>query len=243
MSFELRYVVYNSHSILIEWPAIIDPKTLKDVLNYKKRVEKFYSKQKVEVVNAYSSMLIIYKFTIDDVNSAFTTLKKLYTNSNKLQNSEPVVWEIPVCYEDDFALDLSAFSEEKQLSKLELIALHSEATYTVYFMGFLPGFLYLGGLNSKLFLDRKNTPKLNVKKGSVAIGGQQTGIYPQDSPGGWHVIGNTPIQIFNASEDPPCKIRAGDKVKFKPISKDVYLDIQKQVEAKSFELIPQKEDA
>jgi len=227
----------------VEWPAKIDSKILQDILNFKKSIENLYSKQKVEVITAYNSLLIIYKFTIDDVNSAFSDLKELYKNKNNGQDSKALVWNIPVCYDNEFGEDLEAFSKEKKLSNSEVIALHSEAIYTVYFIGFLPGFLYLGGLNSKLFLDRKSSPKLDVKKGSVAIGGAQTGIYPQNSPGGWHIIGNSPIQIFNASENPPCKIKAGDKVKFEPISKDVYFDIRSEVEAGSYKLKSLEDDA
>ena len=83
---------------------------------------------------------------------------------------------------------------------------------------------------------RKTTPKLNVKKGSVAIGGQQTGIYPQDSPGGWHIIGNSPIELFNANQNPPCIINAGDKVKFIPVDKQDYLDIQNAINASNYQL-------
>lgn len=243
MSFKLRFVVYNSHSILIEWPAVINTKTLQDVLNYKNSIENFYSKQKVEVINTYSSLLIIYKYTIEDVNSAFLEVKELYDKENNVQHYKALVWKIPVCYDDEFGSDLNAFSREKKQSKSEIIALHSEAMYTVYFIGFLPGFLYLGGLDSRLFLDRKNTPKLEVKKGSVAIGGQQTGIYPQDCPGGWHIIGNSPIPLFTAFENPPCKIKAGDKVKFEPISRDAYSKIENEIKAGSYKLKPNTEDA
>jgi inhibitor of KinA len=132
-------------------------------------------------------------------------------------------------------VDIDAFSKFKNLTKTEIIQLHSETNYTVFFIGFLPGFLYLGGLDSKLFLDRKTTPALNVKKGSVAIGGKQTGIYPQDSPGGWHIIGNSPIELFNAKQDPPCFVKAGDKVKFNSISKSEYFKIQNDIENSIFD--------
>ena len=114
MSFKLRFVVYNSHSILIEWPAVINTKTLQDVLNYKNSIENFYSKQKVEVINTYSSLLIIYKYTIEDVNSAFLEVKELYDKENNVQHYKALVWKIPVCYDDEFGSDLNAFSREKK---------------------------------------------------------------------------------------------------------------------------------
>lgn len=236
MRFELRYTQFNSYSILIEWPAVIDENMLKDLLKFKNRIQNISIKQKIEVINAYSSILIIYKATIDNVNGKILELKTLYESDNGVQKTKSLIWKIPVCYHDELGSDLNSFSKEKNCSKSEIILLHSETIYTVYFIGFLPGFLYLGGLDSRLFLDRKITPKLNVKKGSVAIGGQQTGIYPQDSPGGWHIIGNSPIELFNANQNPPCIINAGDKVKFIPVEKQDYLDIQDAINASNYQL-------
>lgn len=218
MSFKLRYSVYNSNSILVEWPAVIDENMLQDILNFKATIEKKYTKLKVEVISTYCSLLIIYDVTIEDVNDAFLELEQLYLRKNNSQQTAPLIWDIPVCYDEKFGADLSAFCQEKGLSKAEVISLHTAPIYTVYFIGFLPGFLYLGGLDSQLFLNRKKTPNLHVKKGSVAIGGEQTGIYPQDSPGGWHSIGNSPVELFDPNQNPPCQIKAGDKVKFRSIS-------------------------
>ncbi len=243
MDYSLKYSQYNVHSILIEWPAIIDENILKSILNFKNNIEKKYIKQKVEVINSYNSILIIYNFTIDNINDRFLELKSLYEVQKSTLDFQSSIWEIPVCYGEEFGRDLDGFSKEKGLEISELIKLHSEQIYTVFFIGFLPGFLYLGGLCDKLHLDRKTTPDLNVKKGSVAIGGQQTGIYPQDSPGGWHIIGRTPIELFNANVNPPCFIESGDKIKFKPIDKSEYIDINERITKSSFQLKPLEEDA
>ena len=236
MIYNLQYSQFNSYSILIEWEAIIEEKVLQDVLRFKISIENEYIKQKVEVINAYNSILIVYDFTIDNIYSEIYNLKSLYSQQNLPETIKPSIWKIPVCYHDDFAPDFEDFSNNKKLSKAEIIRLHSEVIYTVFFKGFLPGFLYLGGLDSKLHLDRKTTPSLNIKKGAVGIGGMQTGIYPQDSPGGWHIIGNSPIELFNSNSNPPCFIKAGDKVKFEPISISDYHTIKKSVEVSSFNL-------
>lgn len=235
MSFKLQFSQYNEYSILAEWPAIIDENILVNILEFKNKVENKYSKQSVELVSSYSSLLIIYDFTIDNVNDAFLDLKQLYKSQDETQFLDSIIFNIPVCYDEEFALDLENYSEDKKLSKTEIIQLHSEAVYTVFFIGFLPGFLYLGGLDSKLHLDRKTTPNLNVKKGSVGIGGKQTGIYPQDSPGGWHIIGNSPIELFSPKQNPPCFIKAGDRVKFQPISKSEYVKIQNEIKRSTFD--------
>ena len=103
--------------------------------------------------------------------------------------------------------------------------MHSESVYTVFFIGFLPGFLYLGGLNSKLFFDRKPNPRLNVERGAVGIGGEQTGVYPVNSAGGWNIIGNTPKKIFDDKNlIQPALVNPGDKVSFYQITKEEYLN-------------------
>ncbi|WP_299116830.1 5-oxoprolinase subunit PxpB [uncultured Winogradskyella sp.] len=243
MKYNLKYSQYNERSILIEWQAIIDENILKSILNFKNCIQKKCIKQKVEVITSYNSILIIYKSTIDNINDRFKELRSLYRAQKFVSNVQSSIWEIPVCYDMDFGTDLHQLSKEKKLTISELIQLHSEQVYTVFFIGFLPGFLYLGGLHPKLYFDRKTTPSFNVKKGSVAIGGQQAGIYPQDSPGGWYVIGKTPIKLFNIRTDPPCFIKPGDKIKFRPIDKSEYFDIDERITKSSFQLKPVRTDA
>ena len=238
MDYNLKYSLYNERSILVEWPSFIDENILKSIINYKISIDNFYIKEKVEIISSYHSILIIYDLTIDNVNGRFFELKTLFKpQSNKLK-FQTNTWEIPVCYNEEFGIDLIEFSREKRLSIPEVIELHSEQIYTVFFIGFLPGFLYLGGLNPKLFLNRKVTPNLNVKKGSVSIGGKQTGIYPQDSPGGWHVIGKTPVELFNPLTNPPCSIKSGDRIRFIPINKIQYEEIQDRISESLFQLKP-----
>ncbi|WP_179349207.1 5-oxoprolinase subunit PxpB [Winogradskyella pacifica] len=235
MSFQLQYSQYNEHSILVEWPAIIDEKILQDILIFKEKIENKYTKQSIQVISAYSSILIFYNITIDNVNDVFLDLKELYSSQRNLKQIESKTFRVPVCYDPEFAMDLEAYSEEIKLPKDTIIRLHSDPIYRVYFIGFLPGFLYLGGLNSTLHLDRKLTPNLNIKKGSVGIGGKQTGIYPQDSPGGWHIIGNSPIELFNSKHNPPCFIKAGDRVKFHPISKLEHQKMKSEINNPKFD--------
>ncbi len=238
MTYNLHYSQFNEHSILIEWPAIIDDLMLKSILNLNNCIQINYIKQKIEVITTYNSMLVIYDTTIENINDEFIKLKELFQHQNTSKNIKPQIWELPVCYDVEFGMDLEELSSIKKFSKSKIIKLHSEVIYTVFFIGFLPGFLYLGGLDSRLFLNRKTTPNLNVKKGSVAIGGQQTGIYPQDSPGGWHIIGNSPIELFNPNQNPPCFIKAGDKVKFKAIKKSEYDDIHNAISKSEYQLKP-----
>ena len=135
-------------------------------------------------------------------------------------------WKIPVWYDLKYAPDLLNLSKEKNLDTGKVIKLHSDARYRVNFLGFLPGFLYLSGLDSRLFLKRKKKPLLNIPKGAVAIGGMQTGIYPNISPGGWHLIGNTPVNLFNPKKNPPCFAKPGDWISFEQIDSHTYTKIE-----------------
>jgi len=144
------------------------------------------------------------------------------------------IWKIPVCYGGTYGKDLEKMALNKKMSQEEIIELHSTPTYRLYFYGFLPGFMYLGGMDMRLYMDRKANPERSVPAGSVAIGGQQTGIYPQDSPGGWHIIGRTPILLFQVEKEIPMKPSVGERVQFYPITHDEYRHLEAQVMEKEF---------
>lgn len=131
-------------------------------------------------------------------------------------DGKPTV-SIPVCYEGEYAPDLDWVAREKGLSVQEVVSIHSNGVYRVYMIGFLPGFSYMGILDERIQLARKPQP-VPVMAGGVGIAGLQTGIYPLNSPGGWQIIGRTPMRFFDAAEDPPVRLKTGDKVRFCPIS-------------------------
>ena len=128
--------------------------------------------------------------------------------------------EIPVRYGGQFGPDLKDLADNLNLSVEDIVEIHSQATYTVYFIGFQPGFPYLGGLSEQLFFPRHAVPRTKVPAGSVGIGGEQTGIYPFESPGGWQLLGQTDTALFDLNQDPPTLLQAGDTLKFIPI--DIY---------------------
>lgn len=128
--------------------------------------------------------------------------------------------EIPVCYEGaDLAPDLADVAAAHGLAPHELVARHAAAEYVVHMIGFLPGFAYLGGLDERLHTPRRAAPRARVPAGSVGIGGAQTGVYPLESPGGWQLIGRTPLRLFDPARDDPALLRAGDRVRFVPITR------------------------
>lgn len=226
----------GEQAILLEFEPEISENTLEKVLAVKEELEKFLVKEKVEITNTYNSVLISYVLTIEDVYTRVSALEEVLGRTKIVKNAESHLFHLPVCYDEDFGLDLELISREKNLPVSEIIELHTAPIYTVYFVGFLPGFLYLGGLDGRLQISRKNEPRLRVEKGTVGIGEKQTGIYPKTSPGGWQIIGNCLVPLFDKNEIPPCEISAGDKLKFYAVSRDEFEAISEEVRAGKFQI-------
>lgn len=232
--FNLVYKPFGNRAILVEWPQKIDAKIQEDVWFFKNFIEQNHIKSILEIIAAYNSITILYNSTIENVYSEISVLKTLYEGKNFVVRQDAKLWEIPVCYHTDLASDLVSLSVIKKLTIEQIINLHTAPLYSVCFIGFLPGFLYLSGLEKRLEMARKTAPNKHVSKGSVAIGENQTGIYPMDSPGGWHVIGNSPINFFNVKNQNPCFATVGDKIKFTAIGKEDYYALKSAVDNGDF---------
>ena len=206
----------------------------------------------LEVLPTYCSVSIYF----DEAICQISLLKDLAQKA--LQKSEEEKTEstdsartitIPVCYEDqEFAPDLEKVALHAKLSKEEVIKLHSSSDYLIYMMGFLPGFPYLGGMNPQLETPRLETPRTKIPAGSVAIGGAQTGLYPVESPGGWNIIGRTPLRLFDVKRKPFFLYEAGDKIRFLPITREEFENFDEslwlaQVAGKSEASIETSDDA
>ncbi len=136
--------------------------------------------------------------------------------------AKPRLLEVPVCYDKEFALDLETVARQSGLAPNDVVARHAAGPYDVRCVGFTPGFPFLGGLPAKLATPRREKPRTLVPAGSVGIGGAQTGIYPLPSPGGWNIIGRTPLLLFDLTRDPAALLRAGDRVRFVAISREEF---------------------
>ena len=130
--------------------------------------------------------------------------------------------EIPVCYDPEFAPDLDEVARHAQISTKEVVDLHSTTEYRVACIGFVPGFPFLAGLPKKLATPRRDVPRKEIPAGSVGVGGAQTGIYPLRSPGGWNLIGRTPLRLFDPTKNPPALLQAGDRVRFRAITRQEF---------------------
>lgn len=233
MSYQLIYRQFNERSVLIQWPQLIDQALLKDINEFKKAIELHFPKS--YSVASYCELMLEFPSYIEDYSKLVNALKKLYQNK-KEGNYKSSLIRIPVCYDPSFGVDQEQMCDDLQISPAELVALHTKNTYTVFAIGFLPGFMYLGGLDKRLYHPRLIHPREKVPKGSVGIAGMQTGIYPGESPGGWQLIGRSPLDLFKVENDPPCFVCVGDKIQFYPISTDEYQLISIQIETNIYHL-------
>lgn len=174
----------------------------------------------IETVPAYCTLLIHYNPLILTFNQVTSWARENLTQVDDSLNRKPRQLEVPTRYGGASGPDLEAVAVSKGISAAEVVRIHSEREYTVYMMGFTPGFPYLGTLDERLITPRLETPRTLVKTGTVAIAGSQTGIYPLDSPGGWHLIGWTPLKLFNPTSKAPFLFSPGDIIKFIPLESD-----------------------
>ena len=172
----------------------------------------------VEVIPTYRSLLIVYDPTLTAPHSLQEAIATLGEEIDPISIPPPRVVEIPVCYGSEYGPDIQQVAATHDLRAAEVVRIHSEPDYLIYMIGFTPGFPFLGGLPEQLHTPRHETPRTHVPAGSVGIANDQTGIYPVDSPGGWQIIGRTPLQLFSPHRDNPFLFETGDCIRFIPIS-------------------------
>lgn len=234
--YKLTYKPLGSIAVLINWPKSINKDILKNIHLFRHKIQLDMGEYVLETVPAYNSLTVFFDTSKIKYSSVVKDLKEIYSSKDQKLLTANKIWKIPVCYDDEFALDLGLLAKSKKLTKKKIITMHSEPLYDVYFIGFLPGFLYLGGLADQLEFPRKDRPRMKVRKGAVAIAGKQTGIYPKESPGGWNIIGNSPVTFFDVDKFPPCFAVSGDMVKFIPIDKTEHKEIRKKIEQGEYKI-------
>lgn len=211
-------------SLIIEFNHKPSLELSRFILGVQNNIKSDGRKSILETVPAYNSLLITYQAETFKPEEEINIIHRLIETSKPVDNEKSQHHIIPVCYDEKFAIDLKHVAKHCDLSTDEVIKLHTENHYHVYMLGFLPGFLYLGELNAKIHCPRRSDPRPKIEGGSVAIGGDQTGIYPVDSPGGWNIIGKTPQPMLNLEAQHPAIANPLDTIEFKPISLEAYLN-------------------
>ena len=199
-----------------EWVSEVSDDLLKNLLDFKSALKKSFSSEIIELRMGFKTLTLSLSVEAKHLEfEKWLASQNLDAPTNSLPEK---IWQIPVCYSNETGRDLEALARAKNIVIEELISLHSNSLYRLHFYGFLPGFMYLNGLTKSLHTARKSVPDRNVPVGSVAIGGSQTGIYPASSPGGWHLIGQTPITLFDPKLVSPVFAEVGERIEFTPIT-------------------------
>lgn len=212
-----RIVPSGDSMLLVEFEEEISPLTSALVLALDRQIGRQGPSGIIECVPSYRSLAVFY----DPLKLSPSRLERWILDqantSPKLPEQVPRKVEIPVVYGGTMGPDLETVAKEHNLTGSEVVSIHTDPEYRVYLIGFSPGFPYLGGLSKRLFTPRRKTPRRLVPAGSVGIGGEQTGIYTNDTPGGWQIIGRTPLRLFNLRNSPACLLEPGDLVTFRSI--------------------------
>jgi inhibitor of KinA len=219
---ELRYRIMGDRSVLVELGDEISPRV-------NRRVRESYLVLKrnpidglIDIVPAYRSCLIIYDPLKLDLVVIKNRMEDIQRKIEEIEIPKPKTLEIPVVYGGEYGPDLEWVARYHTIRLEEVIQLHTGTTYQVYMIGFMPGFPYMGELPEGLAIPRRETPRTVIPQGSVAIAQRQTGIYPVESPGGWQILGRTPLKLFNPHHSPPTLLEMGDLVKFFSIGEEEF---------------------
>jgi inhibitor of KinA len=231
-----KFLNAGDMAFVVELGDAIDPEVNRRVHDLRHVIEERRVTGVIELVPTYRSLLVYYdplRVTRPELERELGDLAAGRVETRRLPAR---IVEFPTVYGGEFGPDLGFVAEHAKLRPDEVVRIHSETDYLVYMMGFTAGFPYLGGMSPAIATPRLATPRTRIPAGSVGIAQQQTGIYPADSPGGWQIIGRTPVRIFDPARTPPVAVEAGDYIRFVPVGIDVYRDVERQVHAGSYAL-------
>jgi len=230
----------SENSVLIVWPEKICAKQHRAISCYQQEIKKKLSQLVIETVSSYNSLMVYYRFDLMSSQEFSDKLQRLWLHRldkeivTNTQTETQNIIEIPVYYGVEAGWDLPELSEKLAIPINEIISLHSNQVYRAYALGFTPGFCYLASLPKPLQISRRSNPRIFIPQGSVAIAEKQTAVYPSKSPGGWHVIGQTPMTMFTANkEDFIPAISVGQQVTFKAVSREEYRLLGGKVEVQN----------
>ncbi len=225
----IRILPAGDSALAVEFGNTIDPDINDQVHALAQKLTEANLPGILELVPTFRSLLIHYNPSLMTYSSLAETVQQLEKAAVSTKTARKRILEIPCCYGSHFGPDLADMEQYTGLSRDEIIERHSSVDYKVYMLGFLPGFVYLGGLDKKLEMPRLATPRVKIPQGAVGIGGSQTGVYPLESPGGWRLIGGTPVDFYDPDREEPVLCHAGDYIRFVPITSTDYYDIRQMI--------------
>lgn len=220
-----RVISAGDGALLLEFGQTLDPKVNRVVHETAGALMRSHLDGVWGVVPGFTTLLVEFDPRVTDGETLVDALSRLPMVSTDIPRAS---FSIPVHYGEELGPDLPEVSERLGLTRFDVVALHTEAPYQIYCIGFSPGFPLCGILPEALRLPRRSSPRTAVPAGSVAIAGAQAGVYPTESPGGWHVIGRTPAELFNIRRDPPLRYKPGDFLQFRAVDLCEYEDLEAQ---------------
>jgi len=197
-------------------------------------IEKQKIKGIIDFIPSYNELMVCYDPLSINFKELLIVLRSLETEIENTELPQSLVIHVPVLYGGESGPDIEEVSDFSGLSMEEIVKIHSSDSYLVYMLGFTPGFCYLGGMDERIATPRKQSPRLKIPAGSVGIADKQTGIYPIESPGGWQLIGKTPLRLFDPSKKPEFLISAGDRIKFYPVTEDDFKNLAWEINEGTF---------
>ena len=226
MSIELpKITVAGENSVIVYFSERPCTRTSSLIASTAEQLDIALASKIIDLVPSYTSLLVVYDVTKID----YLTIEKAIHAVVSTSSDKPLAIgksiELPVYYSLETGPDLQRLADHTKLSIDDVISIHQQTEYTVYAMGFAPGFAYLGETDEKIAMPRLATPRAEVPKGAIGIADRQTAIYPAESPGGWNLIGRCPAAMFNPNQKPSTLVEVGDKVRFKAISRDEFIQL------------------
>ena len=231
-----RYLISGDKGLVVEFGNTISEAVNKKVRNLYLAIQKGHIEGISEMIPTYRSLLIHYNPLEIEIDDLIEKLMEIEKALDSIDLPKPRIIEIPTIYGGEFGEDINFVSEHNGISVDEVIKIHSSVDYLIYMLGFTPGFPYLGGMAEEIETPRLKIPRTKIPAGSVGIAGKQTGIYPIESPGGWQLIGRTPINLYDPKRQMPIILQAGDYIRFIPIEKEEYANICSLVEKGLYEI-------
>lgn len=234
---EIKILTAGDSSLLIEFGDEISPQINQKITATVQLMKEQHIEGVVDIIPAFCSLLINYDPRVVTFDELEARMKNLVKVDIKAESGKKKIFEIPVCYGGEYGPDIENIAQHAGLSVEEVIQIHSSRDYLIYMLGFLPGFTYLGGLDERIHTPRLANPRVKINAGSVGIGGSQTGIYPLDSPGGWQLMGMTPVKTYDPDREVPILVEAGDYIRFVPVSEEEYHRIKELVDQGKYECV------
>ncbi len=233
----IKILTAGDSALLVEFGKEINEDINRKITAVVKMIKEQRIEGIVELIPSFCALVIQYDPRVISYDEMKNRVKGILELDITLGENGKRIFEIPVCYGGEFGPDIETIAQNAGLSVEKVIQIHSSRDYLIYMLGFLPGFCYLGGLDERIHTPRLTNPRLKINAGSVGIGGSQTGIYPLDSPGGWQLMGMTPVKTYDPEREVPILLEAGDYIRFIPVDEEEYYRIKELVEKGEYECV------